>query len=91
MRRSIAWPGTPSRPARGWLSNRNCRVNPAHIGVAVTGSVVTLTGIDLYPGLYEGPRDGQLLYRLPQLTYAMHHPGNTIPALRFAFVITDAV
>jgi hypothetical protein len=47
--------------------------------------------IDLYPGLYDGPRDGQLLYRLPQLTYATDHPGNTIPALRFAFTITDGV
>jgi hypothetical protein len=47
--------------------------------------------IDLYPGLYDGPRDGQLLYRLPQLTYSTDHPGNTIPALRFAFVITDAM
>jgi hypothetical protein len=46
--------------------------------------------IDLYPGLYDGPRDGQLLYRLPQLTYATDHPGNTIPALRFAFAITDS-
>jgi len=46
--------------------------------------------IDLYPGLYDGPREGQLLYRLPQLTYADDHPGNRIPALRFAFLVTDA-
>ncbi len=45
--------------------------------------------IDLYPGLYDGPREGQLLYRLPQLTYADDHPGNRIPALRFAFLVTD--
>jgi len=45
--------------------------------------------IDLYPGLYDGPRDGQLLYRLPQLTYAEDHPGNKIPALHFAFMVTD--
>ncbi len=44
--------------------------------------------IDLYPGIYEGPPDGQQLYRLPQLTYADDHPGNTIPALRFAFEVT---
>jgi hypothetical protein len=44
--------------------------------------------IDLYPGLYQGPAEGQQLYRLPQLTYADDHPGNTIPALRFAFEIT---
>jgi hypothetical protein len=46
--------------------------------------------IDLYPGIYKGPADApQQLYRLPQLTYADDHPGNKIPALRFAFTITD--
>ncbi|MCL4486654.1 MAG: hypothetical protein M1570_00805 [Chloroflexi bacterium] len=45
--------------------------------------------IDLYPGIYEGPADGQQLYRLPQLTYADDHPGNKIPALRFAFQISQ--
>ena len=30
----------------------------------------------------------QQLYRLPQLTYADDHPGNKIPALRFAFEVT---
>jgi len=45
--------------------------------------------IDLYPGIYQGPKDGQQLYRLPQLTYADDHPGNKIPALRFAFVVTE--
>ncbi|MCC7105574.1 MAG: hypothetical protein IT307_10560 [Chloroflexi bacterium] len=44
--------------------------------------------IDLYPGVYQGPKEGQQLYRLPQLTYAEDHPGNKIPALRFAFVVT---
>ncbi len=44
--------------------------------------------IDLYPGIYEGPAGGQQLYRLPQLTYADDHPGNKIPALRFAFEVT---
>lgn len=44
--------------------------------------------IDLYPGIYQGPADGQPLYRLPQLTYADDHPGNKIPALRFAFEVT---
>jgi hypothetical protein len=47
--------------------------------------------IDLYPGLYDGPRDGQLLYRIPQLTYSTDHPGNTIPALRFAFTLIDNI
>lgn len=45
--------------------------------------------IDLYPGVYKGPKEGQQLYRLPQLTYADDHPGNKIPALRFAFEVTD--
>jgi hypothetical protein len=44
--------------------------------------------IDLYPGIYQGPEGGQQLYRLPQLTYADDHPGNRIPALRFAFIVT---
>jgi hypothetical protein len=41
--------------------------------------------IDFYPGIYQGPEKEQQLYRLPQLTYANDHPGNKIPALRFAF------
>ena len=47
--------------------------------------------IDLYPGIYQGPpSEPQLLYRLPQLTYADDHPGNKIPALRFKFMVTPA-
>jgi hypothetical protein len=44
--------------------------------------------IDFYPGIYQGPEGSQQLYRLPQLTYADDHPGNRIPALRFAFRVT---
>ena len=44
--------------------------------------------IDFYPGIYQGPPEGQQLYRLPQLTYKDDHPGNKIPALRFAFEVT---
>jgi len=45
----------------------------------------------LYPGIYQGPpSEPQLLYRLPQLTYADDHPGNRIPALRFIFDVTTA-
>ena len=44
--------------------------------------------IDFYPGIYQGPEGSQQLYRLPQLTYAEDHPGNHIPALRFAFEVT---
>jgi hypothetical protein len=47
--------------------------------------------IDLYPGIYQGPAtEPQLLYRQPQLTYAEDHPGNRIPALRFAFQVTPS-
>jgi hypothetical protein len=47
--------------------------------------------IDLYPGIYQGPpNEPQQLYRLPQLTYADDHPGNKIPALRFAFEVMPA-
>jgi hypothetical protein len=47
--------------------------------------------IDLFPGIYQGPpNETQLLYRLPQLTYADDHPGNKIPALRFKFEVTSA-
>jgi hypothetical protein len=45
--------------------------------------------IDMYPGIYQGPAEGQQLYRLPQLTYREDHPGNKIPALRFAFEVTE--
>ena len=45
--------------------------------------------IDLFPGIYQGPpKETQLLYRIPQLTYADDHPGNKIPALHFKFVVT---
>jgi hypothetical protein len=46
--------------------------------------------IDFYPGIYQGPEKDQELYRLPQLTYADDHPGNKIPALRFAFEVTSS-
>jgi hypothetical protein len=47
--------------------------------------------IDLYPGIYQGPQtEPQQLYRTPQLTYADDHPGNKIPALRFAFEVTPS-
>jgi hypothetical protein len=45
--------------------------------------------IDLFPGIYQGPAsEKQLLYRIPQLTYADDHPGNKIPALHFTFEVT---
>ena len=45
--------------------------------------------VDLFPGIYQGPqKETQLLYRMPQLTYADDHPGNKIPALHFKFEVT---
>jgi hypothetical protein len=46
--------------------------------------------IDFYPGIYQGPEGSQQLYRLPQLTYGTDHPGNHIPAFRFAFEVTPS-
>lgn len=46
--------------------------------------------IDLYPGIYKGDDlKGVYNYRIPQLTYANDHPGEILPAFRFAFEITD--
>lgn len=46
--------------------------------------------IDLYPGIYKG-KDvaGVQNFRIPQLTYEADHPGEKLPALRFAFEVTD--
>jgi hypothetical protein len=45
--------------------------------------------IDLYPGIYRG-RDvgGVNNFRIPQLTFAADHPGERLPAFRFAFFVT---
>jgi hypothetical protein len=59
------------------------------INFNATGSVGTHL-IDFYPGIYQGSDKDQQLYRLPQLTYADDHPGNKIPALRFAFDVTPS-
>jgi len=44
--------------------------------------------LDLYPGIYKG-EDARATYnfRIPQLTYADDHPGETMPAFRFAYEI----
>jgi hypothetical protein len=45
--------------------------------------------IDLYPGIYKGEDLKDVYnYRIPQLTYADDHPGETLPAFRFAFEVT---
>jgi hypothetical protein len=59
------------------------------VNFTAAGSVGTHL-IDFYPGIYQGSDKDQQLYRLPQLTYADDHPGNKIPALRFAFDVTPS-
>jgi len=45
--------------------------------------------IDLYPGIYKGEDLKDVYnYRIPQLTYAEDHPGEVLPAFRFAFEVT---
>jgi hypothetical protein len=44
--------------------------------------------IDLYPAIYKGPSEIPNNYRMPQLTYAADHPGEDLPAFRFAFEVT---
>ena len=66
------------------------RLGPYEVAVQIGhgGRLAGMHLIDFYPGIYQGPEGGQQLYRLPQLTYADDHPGNRIPALRFAFEVT---
>jgi hypothetical protein len=46
--------------------------------------------IDLYPGIYKGKDvPGVQNFRIPQLTYADDHPGERLPAFRFAFEVTE--
>jgi hypothetical protein len=45
--------------------------------------------IDLYPGIYRGREVGGVNnFRIPQLTFAADHPGERLPAFRFAFFVT---
>jgi hypothetical protein len=44
--------------------------------------------IDLYPGIYKGTEVSPNNFRIPQLTYADDHPGEDLPAFRFAFEVT---
>jgi hypothetical protein len=43
--------------------------------------------IDLYPAIYKGKEARPLNFRIPQLTYEADHPGEDLPAFRFAFEI----
>ena len=45
--------------------------------------------IDLYPGIYKGVNEVPDNFRMPQLTYAADHPGEDLPAFRFAFEVTQ--
>jgi hypothetical protein len=44
--------------------------------------------IDLYPGIYKGTETRPNNFRIPQLTYADDHPGEDLPAFRYAFEVT---
>jgi hypothetical protein len=45
--------------------------------------------IDVYPGIYKGKDvPGVQNFRIPQLTYEDDHPGEELPAFRFAFEVT---
>jgi hypothetical protein len=44
--------------------------------------------IDLYPGIYKGQETRPNNFRIPQLTYADDHPGEDLPAFRYAFEVT---
>lgn len=75
----------------------------AHIGYACAvnsqGDVqinMPLTGqpgwhfIDLYPGIYKGKETMKVRnFRIPQLTYEEDHPGERLPAFRFAVEVTE--
>jgi hypothetical protein len=45
--------------------------------------------IDLYPGIYKGSETRPNNFRIPQLTYAADHPGEDLPAFRYAFEVTS--
>jgi len=47
--------------------------------------------IDLYPTIYRAKDPGRMprgVYSVPQLTYADDHPGEDLPAFRYAFEVT---
>jgi hypothetical protein len=46
--------------------------------------------IDLYPGIYRGTETRPNNFRIPQLTYALDHPGEDLPAFHFAFEVTPS-
>lgn len=43
--------------------------------------------IDLYPGIYKGVETRPLNFRVPQLTFAVDHPGEQLPAFHVAFYV----
>lgn len=46
--------------------------------------------VDLYPAIYKGEDIRRVNnFRIPQLTYAQDHPGERLPAFRFAYEITE--
>ena len=45
--------------------------------------------IDLYPAIYKGKESRPFNFRIPQLTYKDDHPGEDLPALHFAFRVSE--
>ena len=43
--------------------------------------------IDLYPAVYKGQEGRPNNFRIPQLTYALDHPGEDLPRFRYAFYV----
>ena len=45
--------------------------------------------IDLYPAIYKGKERARRNFQIPQLTYKADHPGEDLPAFRFAFEVME--
>jgi len=45
--------------------------------------------IDLCPGIYKGTEARPKNFQIPHLTYAADHPGEDLPAFRYAFDVTS--
>jgi hypothetical protein len=45
--------------------------------------------IYLYPAIYKGKERAPSNFQIPQLTYKADHPGEDLPAFRFAFEVME--
>jgi len=78
----VVWDNAYSGYACGFNSNGNVQINMTASGAPGWHFV------DVYPGIYKGTETRPLNFRIPQLTYEADHPGEDLPAFRFAFFIT---